>query len=93
MRGLAVQFYQSCLHTTGGRVNYEETKQLFINNVLTEIDDGTQVLQYQHIDRYYRRIILINKFTQKPMEPPKDDKSRRGKRISLNGLMKEWQHS
>ena len=29
------------LHTTLGKVNYEETKQLFINNVLTEaLDDG-----------------------------------------------------
>ena len=29
------------LHTTLGQVNYEETKQLFINNVLTEsLDDG-----------------------------------------------------
>ena len=30
------------LHETLGKVNYEETKQLFINNVLTEsLDDGT----------------------------------------------------
>ena len=29
------------LHTTLGKVNYEETKQLFLNNVLTEsLDDG-----------------------------------------------------
>ena len=35
------------LHTTLGQVNYEETKQLFINNVLTEsLDDGKPCLLY-----------------------------------------------
>ena len=30
------------LHTTLGKVNYEETRQLFLNNVLMEsLDDGT----------------------------------------------------
>jgi len=39
------------LHTTLGKVNYEETKQLFIHNVLMEaLDDGTP--------RYYNSNIL-----------------------------------
>ena len=39
------------LHTTKGQCNYEETRQLFINNVLTEAtNDGTPA--------YYNSIIL-----------------------------------
>ena len=39
------------LHTTLGKVNYEETKQLFLHNVLMEaLDDGTPM--------YYNSIIL-----------------------------------
>ena len=39
------------LHTTLGKVNYEETKQLFIHNVLMEaLDDGTP--------KYYNSNIL-----------------------------------
>ena len=39
------------LHTTLGKVNYEETKQLFLHNVLTEaLDDGTP--------KYYNSNIL-----------------------------------
>ena len=39
------------LHTTLGKVNYEETKQLFLYNVLTEaLDDGTP--------KYYNSNIL-----------------------------------
>tara|TARA_B100000963_G_scaffold118566_1_gene103220 strand:- start:782 stop:1213 length:432 start_codon:yes stop_codon:yes gene_type:complete len=39
------------LHETLGKVNYEETKQLFLNNVLTEsLDDGTP--------KYYNSNIL-----------------------------------
>ena len=39
------------LHTTLGQVNYEETKQLFLHNVLTEaLDDGTP--------KYYNSNIL-----------------------------------
>ena len=39
------------LHVTLGKVNYEETKQLFLNNVLTEsLDDGTP--------KYYNSNIL-----------------------------------
>ena len=40
------------LHTTLGQVNYEETKQLFLNNVLMEsLDDGTPM--------YYNINILV----------------------------------
>ena len=39
------------LHTTLGKVNYEETRQLFLNDVLTEsLDDGTP--------KYYNNNIL-----------------------------------
>ena len=39
------------LHKTQGRVNYEETRQLFLNDVLTEsLDDGTP--------KYYNNNIL-----------------------------------
>ena len=39
------------LHTTLGKVNYEETRQLFLNDVLTEsLDDGTP--------KYYNSNIL-----------------------------------
>ena len=39
------------LHTTLGKVNYEETRQLFLNNVLTEaLDDGTpKSVSYTHL--------------------------------------------
>jgi hypothetical protein len=45
------------LHTTPGRVNYEETRQLFINNVLTEaLDDGTPAYYNSNVlGRYYRK--------------------------------------
>lgn len=38
------------LHTTKGKVNFEETKQLFLNNVLTESLDG--------VPKYYNSNIL-----------------------------------
>ena len=34
------------LHTTLGKVNYEETRQLFLNNVLTESTDDVQPAYY-----------------------------------------------
>ena len=45
------------LHTTPGRVNYEETRQLFLHNVLTEaLTDGTPVFYNGNIlGRYYRK--------------------------------------
>ena len=45
------------LHTTPGRVNYEETRQLFIHNVLTEaLTDGTPVFYNSNVlGRYYRK--------------------------------------
>ena len=45
------------LHTTGGRVNYEETRQLFMNNVLTEsMDDGSPKYYNANIlSRYFRK--------------------------------------
>ena len=44
-------------HSTLGRVNYEETKQLFLNNVLTEaLDDGTPKYYNSNIlGRYMRK--------------------------------------
>ena len=45
------------LHKTVGKTNYEETKQLFLNGVLTEsIDDGTPKYYNSNIlGRYYRK--------------------------------------
>lgn len=45
------------LHKTKGKCNYEETRQLFLNNVLTEsLDDGTPLYYNSNIlSRYYRK--------------------------------------
>ena len=45
------------LHSTLGKVNYEETKQLFLHNVLAEkLDDGSPAYYNSNIlGRYYRK--------------------------------------
>ena len=45
------------LHSTLGKVNYEETKQLFLNNVLIEaLDDGTPAYYNSNIlGRYMKK--------------------------------------
>ena len=45
------------LHTTKGRVNYEETRQLFLHDVLTKtLTDGTPAFYNSNIlGRYYRK--------------------------------------
>lgn len=45
------------LHKTLGKTNYEETKQLFLNNVLTESLDNGVPLYYNSnvLGRYYRK--------------------------------------
>ena len=45
------------LHKTKGKTNYEETRQLFINNVLTEsLDTGGPAFYNSNIlSRYYRK--------------------------------------
>ena len=45
------------LHKTKGKTNFEETRQLFINNVLTEgLDDGTpRWYNSQVLNRYFRK--------------------------------------
>ena len=45
------------LHKTAGKTNYEETRQLFTNNVLTEsLDDGTPRYYNSNIlSRYFRK--------------------------------------
>ena len=45
------------LHTTVGRTNYAETKELFLNNVLQEtLDDGTPKYYNSNIlGRYYKK--------------------------------------
>ena len=44
-------------HATAGRVNYEETRQLFINNVLTEALDNGEPAYYNSniLGRYYKK--------------------------------------
>ena len=45
------------VHASKGKTNYEETRQLFISNVLTEaLDDGTPAYYNSNIlGRYYRK--------------------------------------
>ena len=45
------------LHKTLGKTNYEENRQLFLNNVLTEsLDDGTPAYYNSNVlGRYYRK--------------------------------------
>jgi len=45
------------LHSTVGKTNFEETRQLFANNVLTEaLDDGTPAYYNSNIlSRYFRK--------------------------------------
>ena len=45
------------LHKTKGKTNYEETRQLFTNNVLTESLDGIVPRYYNSniLSRYYRK--------------------------------------
>ena len=45
------------LHKTLGKTNYEETRQLFLNNVLTEsLDEGTPAYYNSNVlGRYYRK--------------------------------------
>ena len=45
------------LHQTAGKTNYEETRQLFVNGVLTEsLDDGTPKYYNSNIlSRYFRK--------------------------------------
>jgi len=45
------------LYKTQGKVNYEETRQLFLNNVLTEsLDDGTPAYYNSNVlGRYYKK--------------------------------------
>ena len=44
------------LHSTKGKVNFEETRQLFLNNVLTESMDGTPKYYNSNIlSRYFRK--------------------------------------
>ena len=45
------------LHTTPGRVNYEETRQLFLHNVLTEATESGEPKYYNSniLGRYYRK--------------------------------------
>ncbi len=45
------------LHRTGGRVNYEETRQLFLNDVLTEaLENGEPAFYNSNVlGRYYKK--------------------------------------
>ena len=53
------------LHTTKRKVNFEETRQLFLNNVLTEsLEDGTPAFYNSNIlGRYYRKDYFEGQFT------------------------------
>ena len=52
------------LHLTPGKTNYEETRQLFINNVLTESLNGAPAYYNSNIlGRYYRKDYFPNPLT------------------------------
>ena len=52
------------LHKTPGKCNYEETRQLFLNNVLTEaLEDGTPAYFNSNILSRYFRKDYFNKIT------------------------------
>ena len=53
------------LHKTKGQCNYEETRQLFINNVLTEALDTGEPRYYNSnvLGRYYRKYYFHGKPT------------------------------
>ena len=53
------------LHSTLGRTNYEETRQLFLHNVLTEkLTDDTPAYYNSHIlGRYYRTDYFTEDFS------------------------------
>ena len=53
------------LHRTAGKVNYEETRQLFLNNVLTEHVDG--------LPKYYNSNILGRYMRKDYFKPDADD--------------------
>jgi len=50
------------LHATPGRVNYEETRQLFLHDVLTKsLTDGTPAFYNSNIlGRYYRKDYFVS---------------------------------
>ena len=52
------------LHGTIGKVNYEETRQLFLNNVLTEALDNGEPAYYNSnvLSRYFRKDYFNGKF-------------------------------
>ena len=55
------------LHSTPGKVNYEETKQLFLNNVLIEaLDDGTPAYYNSNILGRYMKNDYGNFGTNNP---------------------------
>jgi hypothetical protein len=56
------------LHKTLGKTNYEETRQLFLNNVLTESLDNT-------IPRYYNSNILSRYFRKDYYESDSNEKN------------------
>jgi hypothetical protein len=57
------------LHSTVGKTNYEETRQLFLNNVLTEsLDDGTPMYYNSNIlSRYFRKDYYEQKGIEKTL--------------------------
>ncbi len=58
------------LHKTLGKTNYEETRQLFLNNVLTEaLDSGTPAYYNSNIlSRYFRKDYFNATSTQENLQ-------------------------
>jgi hypothetical protein len=58
------------LHKTLGKTNYEETRQLFLNNVLTEaLDNGTPAYYNSNVmNRYFRKDYFNATSTQENLQ-------------------------
>ena len=83
------------IHATAGRVNYEETKQLFLNNVLQEtLDDGSPKYYNSNIlGRYYKKDYFNfgQETNQGPPEVPSSGEERFKKEPNRDTIKKEGQ--
>ena len=81
------------LHTTLGKVNYAETKELFLNGVLTEsLDDGSPAYYNSNIlGRYYKKDYFGQETDQGSPEVPSSGEKRFKKEPNRDTIKKEGQ--
>ena len=80
-------------HATAGRVDYEETKQLFLNNVLQEtLEDGSPKYYNSNIlGRYYKKDYFGQETNQGSPEVPSSGEERFKTRPNRDTIKKEGQ--